>query len=230
MIYPFRKELKISYAYTLYDVIKYGLVNGLSPDSYTADYPKANSTIFKRSLFTQYGVDFPSNSLIPNKYIDETRIDLLNLLIERYWNEYVFVSDENMDDPMNILSYLDITMKTRQLLNRIIDVIEFTYPKYSVILTAYDETRTHLLDQLSKTIDGTDTRRDNDTPQDGGDYSDDSHTSFITQGVVNNTESWDSEPIIDRLDKIARLYQQVKRNWLDEFKDIFIEGGNFHEV
>ena len=57
MIYPFRKELKISYAYTLYDVIKYGLVNGLSPDTYTANYPKANATIFKRNGNISKGVN-----------------------------------------------------------------------------------------------------------------------------------------------------------------------------
>ena len=44
---------------------------------------------------------------------------------------------------------------------------------------------------------------------------------------MDNTESWDSEPIIDRLDKISRLYHKVMEEWLDEFKDLFVEGGNY---
>ena len=79
-------------------------------------------------------------------------------------------------------------------------------------------------------ISGSDIRRDNDTPQNGGDYSDDNHTSFISQGQIDNTESWDEAPIIERLDKISSLYQQVMKKWCDEFKGLFIEGGNIHEV
>lgn len=226
MIYPFRKDLKIEYAYKFSDILKYGL-NELG---YTANYPKADTTAFTRNLFTHYGINFPSASLIPQKYLDSDRMGLLNKLIERYWDEYVFTSEEDLSDPLNILTTTDILYKTRRLLGKIIDIIQFTYNKYASILDSYDTAKTKLLDKMNKTISGSDTRRDNDTPQDGGDYSDDNHTSFISQGQVDNEENWDDTPIIERLDKIERLYQQTFRNWVDEFKDLFIEGGNFHEI
>ncbi len=226
MIYPMKK-FKIQYAYTLYEILKYGFSQMATP--YTADYPKADSSIFTRALFSSYGINFPANTLIPNKYLDETRIDLLNGLIERYWDEYVFQSEEEMNDPLNILTYPDILSKTRKFLNRIINIIEFTYPKYAAILSAYDTEKSHLLDQMNKTISGSDTRRDNDTPQDGGDYADDNHTSFISQGEVSNSETWDDTPVIERLDKISKLYEMTKKKWLDEFSGLFTEGGNIHE-
>ncbi len=226
MIYPFAKEYKVEHAYSFKEILKYGL----TMSGYTEDYPKADTTSFTRTLFTYYGLNCPSNTLIPNKYIDSDRLGLLNLLIERYWDEYVFTSEEEMSDGNNILSYPDILYKARRLLGKIIDIITYTYPKYAAILNAYDDSKTKLLDQLNKTISGSDTRRDNDTPQDGGDYSDDNHTSFISQGQIDNEENWDDTPVIERLDKIQNLYQQTFRRWLNEFKELFIEGENFHEI
>ena len=221
--FPLYKE---QFAYSFHEILKYGL----NEKGYTLDYPKGGSNIFKRNLFAEYGVDFPTSTLIPEKYVDETRLDLITALIDRYWDEYVFQSEEEMNDPLNILSFPEILYKTRRLLAKIIDIIQFTYPKYSAILSSYDTAKTKLLDKLEKTIDGSDTRRDNDTPQDGGDFSDDNHTSFISQGTVDNTESWDDTPIIERLDKIDKLYQMTMLRWLDEFKGLFIEGGNIHEI
>ena len=153
-------------------------------------------------------------------------MDLLNGIIERYWDEYVFISDENMEDPLQIMSFPEILYKTRRFLGTLVDIISYTYPKYSAILSSYDTKKTHLLDQLNKNVSGSDTRRDNDTPQDGGDFSDDNHTSFISQGEVSNDESWDDTPVIERLDKISKLYELTKKKWLDEFEGLFTEGGN----
>ena len=252
-MYPWNKY-KSQYAYKLSEVLKYGL-NELG---YTASYPKADTTVFLRSLFTHYGINFPSASLIPTTYLDDSRLGLMNQLIERYWNEYVFQSGENMSDPMLILSYSDILYKTRILLGKIIDIIEYTYPKYSAILSAYDSAKAHLMDKLKKTVIGTitnngtqqfvtsnsGTRRDNDTPQDEGDYDNDSHTSFISEETTggtqtrtdnlamgnNSTEEWDEAPIIERLEKLEKLYQLTKLKWLDEFRGLFTEGGNIHEI
>ena len=227
MIHPIN-SCKINYAYSLKEIMKYGLANLTTP--YTADYPLANSTIFARTLFSSYGVDFPANTLIPNKYIDDSSMGLLNGIIERYWDEYVFISDENMENPMDILSHPEILYKTRRFLGRVVNIVMLTYSKYSAILNSYETEKTHLLDQMNKSISGSDTRRDNDTPQDGGTFDDDNHTSFISQGEVSNEESWDDTPVIERLDKISKLYELTMKKWLDEFSGLFTEGGNIHEL
>ena len=256
MINPWTSRYEKKFAYSLYDILKYGL----DGRDYTENYPGAdNSWYAVRSLFTGYGVESPSTSVIPTKYIDNDSLGLLNMILNRYWDEYVFESEEEMENPLNILSYPNILYKTRRFIQKLWDIIIMTYPKYSTILDSYDSQKTHLLDKLQKTIDGeinnsgyqthevsnttTDTRRDNDTPQDSGSYDDDSHTSFISEGSGSSsglttrrdglkmendvTESWDTEPIIERLDKIQRLYQKTMQNWLDEFRGLFIEGGNY---
>lgn len=218
-----RTKYSVKYAYTLYEILS----NGLAYLSY-GDYPKASNKVIGRNTFNVLcGVVMPTTDEIPEKYVDKQNYDLLNLIVERYWNEYVFESEEEYTTGDSLVGYPDIQYKTRLFVSKLFNLIRFTYPKYSAILKAYEDESANLTAKLERITDGTATQRNNDTPQDGGDFDDDNHTSFISQGKVDNTESWDSEPIIDRLDKISKLYHKVMEEWLDEFKDLFVEGGNY---
>lgn len=211
---------KKKYAYTLYDVLKQGLVSA----GYSFDYPNGNTPINKitRLIFSPYGIRIPTTTEIPATYVDGDYITLIPLVVERYWNEYVFESDEE------ITSFLS-NNQAIMFISKFLHILEFTYEKYSRILASYDSAKTKLLDKLERTSNGTDIRRDNDTPQDTGDFSDDSHTSFITQGETNVTESHDDTSLIERLDKIQTLFQNTMFNWVKEFGILFIDGGNYHE-
>ena len=218
-----RTKYSVKYAYTLYEILS----NGLAYLSY-GNYPKASNKIIVRNMFNVLaGVVIPDTTELPEEYIDKKNYDLLNLIVERYWNEYVFESEEEYTTGAALSAYPDIQYKTRLFVSKLFNLIRFTYPKYSVLLKAYEDESANLTAKLERITDGTATQRNNDTPQDGGDFDDDEHTSFISQGKVDNTESWDSEPIIDRLDKISKLYHKVMEEWLDEFKDLFVEGGNY---
>lgn len=218
-----RTKYSVKYAYTLYEVLSYGLDN-----AQYGTYPKASSTKLDRTFFSTFaGVSLPSATDLPAKYLDTNSNDLLNLIVERYWDEYVLESEEEYPLNTPLSSYPDIEYKVRRFIAKMFNIIQFTYPKYSTLLKAYEDESANLTAKLERITDGTATQRNNDTPQDGGDFDDDEHTSFISQGKVDNTESWDSEPIIDRLDKISKLYHKVMEEWLDEFKDLFVEGGNY---
>ena len=218
-----RTKYNVKYAYTLHEALSYGLDH-----AQYGGYPKASSVKIDRTFFTTFAqVTLPDTTALPAKYLDDTSNDLLNLIVERYWDEYIFESEEEYifeDDPAN---YPDFQYKVRRFIAKMFNIIQFTYPKYSAILKAYDDERANLTAKLEKVIAGNATTRNNDTPQDGGDFSDDGHTSYISQGTIDNTESWDSEPIIDRLDKLSKLYHNVMEEWLNEFKDMFIDGGNY---
>ena len=218
-----RTKYSVKYAYTLYEIMS----NGLSYLSY-GNYPKASNKTLARSTFNVLcGVVMPTTDEIPEKYVDKENYDLLNLILERYWNEYVFESEEEYVTGEALSGYPDILYQTRLFVSKLFNLIRFTYPKYSVLLKAYEDEANSLTAKLEKITDGTATTRNNDTPQDGGDFDDDEHTSFISQGKVDNTESWDNESMIERLDKVNRLFAKVKEDWLNEFKDLFIEGGNY---
>ena len=217
---------ELQYYYKLSDILEYGL-NELG---YSDKYPQADSTTFTRALFSKYGLTFPSSSLIPTNYIDSDHLGIINRVIERYWDEYVFSSQEVLTDNLQILSTTEILYLTRRFLGKFMAVIENTWQKYTTILKSYDTAQNDLLGKLQRISNGADIRRDNDTPQDTGDWSDDTHTSFISQGTTDVTESYDDTSLIERLDKIQRLYQKTLLSWLNEFRGLFIEGGNLYEV
>lgn len=217
---------EIQYCYKLSDVLEYGL-NELG---YTANYPQADTTIFTRALFTKYGLSFPSSSLIPTDYIDNNHLGIINRVIETYWDEYVFECEEELTNNLQILSSTEVLYLTRRFLGKFMSVIENTWQKYTSILKAYETSKNDLLSKLQRISNGADVRRDNDTPQDTGDWADDTHTSFISQGTTDVTESYDDTSVIERLDKIQKLFQKTMLAWIREFKDLFVEGGNIHEI
>lgn len=249
---PYKYEKK--YCYTLADVLKFGL---RSVYNYTADYPYAQMTpavVFKRALFVPYDIKTPDTTALPEEFFDKNASSLLQLLIQRFWDEYIVVSDDEVSLTNLPTFYPDYLYRVRRFIGKLFDVAQMTYNKYAKILSIYEATKNNLLDRLQKVIDGevkntgysshtigsNETRRDNDTPQDTGDFSDDSHTSFITQGESTGsdlrqddlkmendvTESWDNEAIIERIDKIQKLYDNVMLKWLNEFKGLFLEEGN----
>ena len=61
--------------------------------------------------------------------------------------------------------------------------------------------------------------RFNDTPQDSGDFSDDSHTTNITQSSA--TTEADSGSIMERLDALYRNWRSILVDWTQEFTGIF---------
>ena len=135
-----------------------------------------------------------------------------------------------MKDNESILTHEKVLYLTRRFLGKFVAVIENTWQKYVAILKSYKASENDLLGKLQRISNGSDTRRDNDTPQDGGDFDDDPHTSFISNGTTDVTESYDDTSLIERLDKIQRLYQKTLLSWLNEFRGLFVEGGNIHEI
>ena len=237
---------------------------GLLNVFYTSKYPHGTSALgqpmnITRQVFTPFGIGVPSTTDIPQDYVDKDIHSLFALVFFRYWNEYVFESEveyEGNNPPDELVDQI------RVFCSRFLNILEFTWKKYTTILSAYESNKNKLMDRLQKVIDGeinntgyqtnevtnsgSETRRDNDTPQDSGTFDDDSHTSFITEGTSSTsglqtrrdglkmendvTESWDDTSIIERLEKIESKYQLTMKKWVDEFGVLFIDGGNYHEI
>ena len=249
---PYKYEKK--YCYTLGEVLSYGL-NLVYNYNYKYPYGPVNNLVIKRLLFSSYGITAPNTTNLPEEYFDKDSKSLLQLLIWRYWDEYVIISSDEVLSYANFQqNYPDFAYRLHRFIGKLLDTAQYTYTRYAKLLALYEATQNNLLDRLQKVIDGeikntgysshnigsTETRRDNDTPQDSGDFSDDTHTSFITQGessgtdlrqddlsmTNDTTESWDNESIIERLDKIQKLYDNVMLKWLNEFKGLFLEEAN----
>lgn len=101
-------------------------------------------------------------------------------------------------------------------------VLNNTYVRYIPMLTAFKAKETDLLAKIAVTSSAV--ARFNDTPQDGGMYDDDDHTTNITQS--NATSESDNVTPVMRLDEIRRMWRNIQKEWVDEIGRVTIEGGN----
>lgn len=86
--------------------------------------------------------------------------------------------------------------------------------KYIPIIKMYAAQANNLLNK----IETTSTTKFNDTPQDGGNFSTDEHTTNSTR-VVSGT---DATTLINRLDEIRRKLTTVYEEWAQEFERFLI--------
>lgn len=174
---------------------------------------------------------------------------LFKALIDRYGDCYTVSYDKIYTFDIIISTSSEEYLAGREqeyqaitYMNKIINRIQLTYPKYNTLLSIYDTEASNLMDGISNSY--TDTRTEttsgsssgnnrlNDTPQDTGTFTDDSHTSSYSENeseassslssTFTHTATDDAEILIDRLDKVQNKYQNLMKRWVDEFKDMFI--------
>lgn len=133
--------------------------------------------------------------------------DLFYEIYNKYSNSYCIEAESLSTD------------KLRRFVVKLLNVMNDTKDKYIALMGLYNSQKTHLLDAIKSTTRTT--SKFNDTPQDEGDFSDDSHTSNITIG--EGESSTEATTPIERLNEISRKYENIVENWLKEFAILFIE-------
>ena len=103
-------------------------------------------------------------------------------------------------------------------------IYQCTSERYLKLLTLYNDTQNKLMEKLTNTIIENGSNRTNDTPQNGGTFEDDEHTSLYMSTDRTTTTTIDPETVIDRLDAIQNKYRNLLDDWVKEFKDLFIIG------
>ena len=100
---------------------------------------------------------------------------------------------------------------------KILNVIELTSPKYLPMFKESEVATENLLKGATSSSHS-DTRF-NDTPQDGGDFNNDSHATN-----VSHTESGgeiEPESMIDHIKKVFDNFESVILMWSNEFNKLF---------
>lgn len=145
-------------------------------------------------------------------YSNENYRKLIDLLVKRFLHKLCFYTDSNTFD----------INKSYNFIAKICMVIEMTSPRYLALLGAYSSSEGKLLDPVKITNSGT--IRFNDTPQDEGDFANDSHTTNITEDNRETSNDLDSK--MGRIREIESNYNNVLLNWSNEFEAVFMEEEN----
>lgn len=146
---------------------------------------------------------------------DQQTKDLFNLLWLRYGNRTVCYTDEVYQNGELIETDM---IDVENLSDKINYVYSTTKDRYLYLLQLYQDNKINLLKSVKTTM----TQRYNDTPQDGGDWLDDKHTTTITQ----EEQSSDFMPLINRINDIDRKYRNLLDSWVMEYDEL-LGGGEF---
>lgn len=105
--------------------------------------------------------------------------------------------------------------------SQFIGMFNLTAPRYIPLLESYKANESSPIAKIKSSTTGV--NRFNDTPQDEGDFANDPHTSNISQ---NNVEvETDSGSVASRLDELYKNWRSILRDWTNEFRCLFYDGG-----
>ena len=82
------------------------------------------------------------------------------------------------------------------------------------------------MNQLSTTVTVKSNHRVNDTPQNGGLWTDDKHSSSYEEGGSTTTTGVDPKTVMERIAEIQDNYKNVIGKWCKEFEALFIPPQN----
>lgn len=171
-----------------------------------------DSTIFiEPSLIKFADYDTDTYSYIYKDYIEE--------MLNSFWTRYYkyFATSIITDDEYN--------EKRNEFIYKFINVLNITYPKYAPIIKALTDNENKLMDALARDYedsggsDGSVTQRFNDTPQDGGAFDDDNHTTNINESVSNSTsslthtETYDNKYVLEKINYIRDNLSNIYTEW-----------------
>jgi len=158
---------------------------------------------------------------------------LWNLMSSRYYDHILFKCDvENIE-------FAEVPDEIKPIIAKafgnILVQIERTYSKYKKLLTLYTAQASNLMKQLeSQTIlngsaSNTGLHKENETPQNVGDYSTDTYATRVARDTnssvhdATTTTKTDKDTAIMRLKEIQDNYRNVLSDWCDMLERCFGE-------
>ncbi len=196
---------------------------------------EANGTLtgILNSSFTYLNLNcdnLPFITTSPDIVVNVRVEELFNLIKARYFDHGFVITEIELP-----LSRDDITEECQKLLrkplNNLLNKIALTYKKYDLLLGYYASKEATLLAQVSSTSTGDSSNinvnKRNETPQNEGDYSGDTHATEVSraEGTADNTivSVTDKDTPIMRLAEIQQLYKNLLADWSDEMERCFFE-------
>lgn len=159
---------------------------------------------------------------------------VLDVLYDGYYDWFIGFKDKffNPSDPESCTvltndDYLEIGVK---FIRKLSVIYNLTESKYLYLLNLYGAQKANLMNQLSVVQSTLGDHRVNDTPQNGGVFTNDEHTSVYEANSSTVTTSSDPMTIMARIDEIQNKYMNVLKAWCNEFSSLFIPPYNELEV
>ena len=135
---------------------------------------------------------------------------VLNLIFNRFKFSYCVSIIESASED-------EVIFEAKKFLNNFLNILDMTSPYYLTLLNAYKSKENNLLDGL--TTEANSLARFNDTPQNEGDFANDSHTTSTNE--VEATTTSDNKDVIEKLKSLKDSYNNLLLEWSNEFERLF---------
>lgn len=181
-------------------------------------HPNASSgDLVFTTIMTTYGLTIEDTSSDKQNILNQ----LMRMVYARFYHSEVYRKE--LDYPYYDDASAPDSGERKEVFRQFVQLFNITAPRYIPLLKQFNANESDPIGKISSTSTGK--TRFNDTPQDGGDFDDDGHTSHITQTEAT-TES-DSGSIMERLDALYKNWREILRDWTSEFRGLFYgeEGG-----
>lgn len=174
-------------------------------------YPNTSSDIQFATIMTTYGL------VIEDSTSDKLSIlyQLIRLIYAEYFDEFIVKKLIGIyeDETAVVLS----TNEKKEVWRHFVELFNMTAPRFIPLLKSYKANESSPIAQISSTTTGL--NRFNDTPQEDGDFANDSHSTTVNQNEVNVLA--DSGSVAQRLDELYKNWRSVLRDWTYEFRCLF---------
>lgn len=217
------KDLYRREYYSLKEVMEYAdtILNYNFP---TYPYEEINGTTLK---------SFTSTNHITLSYIalgslsndDWTILDiLLYASFNRHFDDYIYFQDYQINvstDPQT-----DLNNAFYDFIYKFLNILSQTIERYMPLAKMYLANYTNPMKKIE--TESSSSTRFNDTPQDGGDFSDDEHTTNITQYASSG--GVDGGTVVEQLGEMFNKYRAIIKDWANEFEPLYIREEQFRDL
>ena len=177
-------------------------------------YPNTSNDIVISTIMTSYGLVIEDTSASKLSILTQ----LMRIIFARFYDCDIYKKVIGLYENDNVAPSSD---ERKEIWRRFINQFNITAPRFIPLLEQYKLNESDPIAKLRS--ESTGQTRFNDTPQDEGDFANDSHTTNITETIAS-TES-DSGSIVERLDALYKNWRSILLEWSNEFKCLFYIGG-----
>lgn len=176
-----------------------------SEGPFVAEFNALSMDEFMKDVIKNCGWQQPSNSWTFSDYLDKC---WQNYIWPKFYDCYVCYTDDKDvadDDSEKVFA---------NFIGPIIAWMKSSDEKFSLTIANQEANKNKLLGQIKNSV----TTRYNDTPQNGGDFSDDNHTTTITV----NESATDGTTLLNRLNEVEDNLKRLYEDWSNEFRKFII--------
>ena len=158
------------------------------------------------------------SQLIDDEMIEDIINALMTIVYDRHAYDYFYKINMSCEEDIDMVQ-ADFPEAIRNLIN----VINLTLPRYIPLLQQNEEFSYAPVSPIGSKTTTSGRTRYNDTPQNEGDFNDESHASNVSDSENQSESVVDTGSIVSRLDELFKNWRSIILEWSNEFNRLFFK-------